>query len=224
MENKKLNPVLFASINTSDLDMITMKTMKSIKAADIIVMDCFHKSKIQRFTKKSAKIIHLSKKRLSDEEEHRSHILTIIDIIEKNYMKGKKVVRIVDMDSFLSKHIHTEFRLLKFRNIDSAILPEPGVDYFSTDKTKKVSFFSINCDIRNADSLWYKITDNFQSGQSILLYSSIDIYEQFNFFINNNKSFCDAKIDIFDINNLKPEYNRNSKISEISSAVYFIGH
>ena len=224
MRKKKLNPVLFASITTSDIDMVTVKTLKAIQTADIVIIDCLLKSKIQKITKKNAEIIHILKKKMSDEEEHRSHVIRIIDSIEANYNAGKKVIRLVDAQTFLSKHIHTEFRLLKSRKIKTRILPEPGIDYHSPNQTKNLSFFSIHCDMRNVESLWHKLTDCYNSGQSVLLYSSINIHDQFSYYMSNNEQFKNAQIDVFNISNKNNSCISAENYRGNNASIYFIGH
>jgi hypothetical protein len=222
MKTNKPKPVFFASVTTTDIDMITVKTLKAIQAADVLIIDCLLKSKIEKLKKKNAEIIRIPKKKWSDEEEHRSHVIKVINTIGTNYALGKKVIRLVDAQTFLSKHIHTEFRLLKSRNIETKILPEPGVDYHTPNQLKNVSFFSINCQMRNTDSLWHKLSDCYNSGQCILLYSTVDIRDQLYYRINNDKNFQNAQIDIFNINDKKSSYVRLPSFNEAS--VYYIAH
>lgn len=224
MKNRRLNTVLFASINTADIDMITVKTLKALQAADVVIIDCFPKRKLNRYLQKDTELIQLPKAKMMDEEEHRSHVITIIESIESYYTMGKKIVRLVDSQTFLSKHIHTELRLLKSRKIKTKILPEFSADYHSLTQLKNVSFFSINCHMRNAESLWQTITDSFTAGRSIVLYSTVDIHDQFQFCIGNNEKFQNAHIDVLNILNNKNTETRGDNFGKSRAALYYIAH
>jgi hypothetical protein len=221
MITKSLKPVLFAGLNTSDIELLTVKAYKAIQAAEIVVIDCLLKFYLSDIKRINANVIHLHKHKMADEEEHRSHTIKLIGFIENEYKKGKQVIRMVDMVTFLSDQIKTEQRLLKSRAIETQLLPELWGNDFTSVNKKKVSFFSINCRLRNVSGLWDKMAESYRSGNAVLLYSDINIGDQLNYFLETEQLFHEARVETLHVGN-KTMFGTDGQICDDSASVYFI--
>ena len=111
--------ISFVGVGPGDPDLLTVKALKKIKSADVIIWaDSLIPEKIINFSKKGSEKIRTSSKTLEE--------ITLL-MIEK-FKKGKIVVRLHDGDPCLFGAVREQIEILKQEKIGIEIIP--GVSAF----------------------------------------------------------------------------------------------
>lgn len=121
------NKVIFAGAGPGDPELITVKAMKALRAADLIIYAgslvpeavlCWKGEKT---------------KTISSED---MDLTRIIDTIQKNYFTGKKVIRLHTGDPALYGAIFEQMRELKALNIPFEVIPGVSAAFAASAKMK----------------------------------------------------------------------------------------
>jgi uroporphyrin-III C-methyltransferase len=101
MNNKNSRyPVSIVGTGTGDPELLTVKALKVIGKADVLIYDCREAEPAIRFAPLSAKVIYLSKILRAGEDAYHG-CKSIVDLMGKYYHAGFKVVRLKPGDPML---------------------------------------------------------------------------------------------------------------------------
>ncbi len=122
MENQAhCHPILVVGSGTGDTELLTVKAMKVIGAADVLLYDCREAEPATKCASPSAEIIFVSR-RITDEDA-RSGSASMLELIQEYYHAGKRVVRLKPGDPMLFGGEINEFIALQHRNIPFEVIP-----------------------------------------------------------------------------------------------------
>ena len=111
--------VSFVGVGPGDPDLLTIKAMKEIQSAEVVIWtDSLIPEKILNFAKETSEKIKTSSLNLNE----------ITSIMVERINKGKKVIRLHDGDPCLFGAIAEQIKILKENNIE--VLVVPGISAF----------------------------------------------------------------------------------------------
>ena len=114
--NRKIS---FIGVGPGDPDLLTIKAMKGIESADVILWtDSLIPEKIINLSKNNSERIKTSGLNLEE----------IINIMIEKFQQGKKVIRLHDGDPCLFGAINEQITILKKANIEAEVIP--GISAF----------------------------------------------------------------------------------------------
>ena len=111
--------ISFIGVGPGDPDLLTLKALKKIKSADVIIWtDSLIPEKILDFSKEGSENIKTSSLNLEQ----------ITTIMIKKFQEGKTVIRLHDGDTCIYGAIREQIEILKKENIEIEVVP--GVSAF----------------------------------------------------------------------------------------------
>lgn len=116
----KNEKVIMVGMGPGDPDLLTVKALKSIQSADVIVYDSEQADRILELVPEDTVILKINKDRSVPYIEVSEQI---IDIIETQYTQGKKIVRLKVGDAFLYGRGATEAAGMVARGIPFEVIP-----------------------------------------------------------------------------------------------------
>jgi uroporphyrin-III C-methyltransferase len=114
------NKVIMAGIGPGDPDLLTVKALKAIQNADVLVYDSEQADQVLELVSPNTKILKINKDRSIPYSEV---IVQIVDLIETHYKQGEKVVRLKVGDAFLYGRGATEADEMVVRGIHFDVIP-----------------------------------------------------------------------------------------------------
>ncbi|WP_219845025.1 uroporphyrinogen-III C-methyltransferase [Flavobacterium columnare] len=129
MNNKNMDleyqiPITISIVGAGpgDPELLTVKAVKRIQKADIILYDNLISSEILDLTSSNAKKIYVGRK-YGDVEDAMKRQDTIHELFFKYAQEGKKIVRLKSGDSFIYGRVAEEIRFLTQKNIPFEVIP-----------------------------------------------------------------------------------------------------
>jgi len=116
--------VYFVGAGPGDPVLITVKGLKILKKADVIIYDRLISRKLLKHARKNAERIYVGKiPYKSTEGRHTDTQEKILRLLVENAQKGKMVVRLKGGDPFVFGRISEEIKALKEKNISCEVIP-----------------------------------------------------------------------------------------------------
>lgn len=114
-------PISVVGSGTGDPELLTVKAMKVIVAADVLLYDCREAEPATRCAAPSAKTIFVSR-RIGSEEDNSGGV-SILELMQEYYHAGKRVVRLKPGDPMLFGGEIDEYLALQQMNIPFEVIP-----------------------------------------------------------------------------------------------------
>jgi siroheme synthase len=159
-DQTKYFPVQIVGTGSGSCDMLTVKAHNAIQAADVVVYDSFQTENMLPLCKEGAQIEKLDKKPGTDEYAVREQV---VDVIEKHYRSGKRVVRLKVGDAFIFGRGATEAEIMKKRGISMEIIP--GI---TAAVAASAAFGIAQTEKGESDALIYFMAANFPQNRAML--------------------------------------------------------
>lgn len=119
-----MKKVYFVGAGPGEPELITVKGLKILKKADVIIYDRLISKKLLKYAKKNAECKYVGKTPYkSAEDKHTETQKKIICLLVENAQKGKLVVRLKGGDPFVFGRISEEIKALKGKNISYEVIP-----------------------------------------------------------------------------------------------------
>lgn len=119
-----MKKVYFVGAGPGDPELITVKGLKILEKADVIIYDRLISKKLLKYAKKNAERIYVGKTPYkSAEDRHAETQKKIINLLVENAQKEKLVVRLKGGDPFVFGRISEEILALKKKSISSEVIP-----------------------------------------------------------------------------------------------------
>lgn len=172
----ELQKVILTGIGPGDPDLLTVKALKAIQNADVILYDSDQCEQILSMVDESVEIVKINKNR---SVAYNVVAIDIADLIEKFFLQGKKVVRLKVGDAFLFGRGGTEAAKMKSRGIQYDVIPgiSAGIAASNTKKIKisekneadGVVFYMAN-QKENQDDNLHSLAVNLMNGFTLAAY------------------------------------------------------
>jgi siroheme synthase len=159
-DQTKLFPVLIVGTGSGNCETLTVKAYKAIQEADVVVYDSFQTENMLPLCKEGAEIEKLDKSPVIDEYAVREQV---VDVIEKHYRRGKRVVRLKVGDAFIFGRGATETEIIKKRGISMEIVP--GI---TAAVAASAAFGIAQTEKGESDALIYFMAANFPQNRPML--------------------------------------------------------
>ena len=174
-KNKKEGAVYFIGAGPGDPELITLKAIKLLSRADIVLYDRLVSEEILSYARKDAIKINVGKKR----EFHRYKQHEINDLIKQHASQGEIVARLKGGDATIFAHLSEEIAAIKDLNIKYQVIPGvtaasaagacSGIPLTSRDANKSVRFLTIYDKDFDDQAYWQNLA---LSNDSLVLYMS----------------------------------------------------
>jgi uroporphyrin-III C-methyltransferase len=120
-QKKQIHKVIFAGAGPGDPELITIKTVRHLRGAEVIITDRLVSEVIlERYSNPKALILHAGKQRRSDGSTPQ-HIIN--ELLVDYALQGKKVVRLKGGDVSIFSNLLDELQALNKYNISYEIVP-----------------------------------------------------------------------------------------------------
>jgi uroporphyrin-III C-methyltransferase len=120
-QNKKIKPVIFAGAGPGDPELITLKTVRHLKDAEVVITDRLVSDAIlEVYVNPGALVLHAGKQR-KREGSTPQHIIN--ELLVEYALQGKKVLRLKGGDTGIFSNLLDELEALKKYGIPYEIIP-----------------------------------------------------------------------------------------------------
>lgn len=174
-QNQKEAAVYFISAGPGDPELMTLKAVRLLARADIILYDRLVSPEILSYGRKDALKINVGKKR----DFHRYKQEEINQLIKEHALKGNIVARLKGGDASLFAHLSEEINTIADLGITYQIVPGvtaasgaaayAGIPLTSRDKNKSVRFLTIYKEDLIDNNYWQELA---KTTDSLVLYMS----------------------------------------------------
>jgi|WetSurMetagenome_2_1015567.scaffolds.fasta_scaffold108934_2 uroporphyrin-III C-methyltransferase len=123
MSEKIMYPIFIVGTGPGNPELLTIRAHEAIKAADIILYDCLPAKYVTTIKNKDAEVIYLTKNHEAPAEELNNHTKNVIELLEKYYYEGKRVVRLKAGDALMFGGAGIEATILSSKKIPFKVLP-----------------------------------------------------------------------------------------------------
>jgi uroporphyrin-III C-methyltransferase len=177
--NKQIQRVIFAGAGPGDPELITLKTVRHLRDADVIITDrLVSETILDSYTNPRALILHAGKQR-KREGSTPQHIIN--ELLVEYALQGKKVVRLKGGDVSVFSNLLDELQALNKYNIPYEIVPGvtaacgaaayAGIPLTARNHAQAVRFLSLHKNESIQSSYWKELA---QTDDTLVFYMSGD--------------------------------------------------